>query len=287
MSNKTMDGSKQPLQLTGKRAARFILIYLMIGIVIALYSIAIYSYVRMQINDNTRINAAGRLRMLTQKMTKEILLYEDGKLSKNYIVNSDLVFNTTVYGITRGGAVPLDLKMTLSSRLPAMDDPESRVQLEKVLREWLPFRSNMERFLDRKDPAALQYILNSNEHLVETIDRTVLTIQMHADRDLRNLELIIASAIILVIGSALTALARQIKRYRSAETRLAEIEQLLPICSSCKKIRTDNDHPEDPKSWTSIDQYLHEQKDMLFTHSICPDCMMKLYPGMFKKEPAK
>jgi hypothetical protein len=264
-----------------------IIAYVMIGILIAVYSMAIYSYVRMQISDNTRINAAGRMRMLTQKMTKEILLFEDGKIPRSNVENSAMVFNITVYGITRGGVVPLDLNMTMSSRLPAMDGRRSRAELEGVILEWVPFRDHVMRFLNDRNPVSLKYILDNNEHLVGTIDRTVMAIQRHADRDLRDLWLIISSAIILVIGAVLATLVRQVKRSRSVETRLAEIEQLLPICSSCKKIRTDNNHPENPRSWTSIDEYLRDKKDMIFTHSICPDCMMKLYPGMDKDEPKK
>ncbi len=282
-----MKENPQPSASTSKRPVRFFILYGFIGLLIVAYSVIIYSYVRMQVSDNARINAAGRLRMLTQKITKEILLFQDGILPKNNVENSALVFNATIYGITRGGTVPLDMKMTMSSRLPAIDDPESRSQLEKVLAGWEPFRRNVARYLDRKDPDSLRYILENNDDLIETIDRTVMTIQKHSDHDLWTMGLIIATTILLVIAAIVATMIRQVKRYRSAETRLAEIEQLLPICSSCKKIRTDIDHPENPASWTSIDEYLHDKKDMVFTHSICPDCMMKLYPGVFKDKPKK
>jgi nitrate/nitrite-specific signal transduction histidine kinase len=265
-----------------RRIIRFVFLYLSVGLVIAAYSMTIYSYVSMQVSDNARINAAGRLRMLTQKITKEILMYQDGVLPKSNVLNSTLVFNATVYGISRGGSVPLDMNPTMSSRLPAIDDPESRARLEEVIREWAPFKLHVAQFLKDGNLVSLRYIQEHNEDLINTIDRTVMTIQKHSDSDLRDLWLIIISAIILVAGGVLAAMVRQVKRYRSAETRLAEIEQLLPICSSCKKIRTDNDHPENPRSWTSIDEYLRDKKDMVFTHSICPDCMMKLYPGMLK-----
>ena len=182
-----MNEKTQPQESTVKKSLRFIFLYAAIGAAIAAYSTTIYHYVSMQINDNTRINAAGRMRMLTQKMTKEILLYEDGKIPGRNVENSTLVFNVTVYGITRGGVVPLDMKMTMSQRLPAMDDRKSRAELENVILEWVPFRKHVIQYLKDKSPASLQYILDHNEHLVETIDRTVMTIQKHADRDLRNL----------------------------------------------------------------------------------------------------
>ncbi len=54
---------------------------------------------------------------------------------------------------------------------------------------------------------------------------------------------------------------------------------LIPICASCFKIRNEEKNDE----WQSPVDYLSEKiPEMKFTHSICPDCQTKLYPG-FKK----
>ncbi len=45
---------------------------------------------------------------------------------------------------------------------------------------------------------------------------------------------------------------------------------LVPICASCKNIRTQE------QQWVSVEKYFSEA---LFSHSICPDCFEKLYPG--------
>jgi len=53
------------------------------------------------------------------------------------------------------------------------------------------------------------------------------------------------------------------------ETTLGELKQLrglLPICSSCKKIRDDGNY------WHQIDAYLIEHSDLVFSHGLCPDC---------------
>jgi hypothetical protein len=50
---------------------------------------------------------------------------------------------------------------------------------------------------------------------------------------------------------------------------------LLPICSSCKKIRDDQGY------WTQIESYIHKHSDAQFSHGICPDCAKKLYPEIF------
>lgn len=64
-------------------------------------------------------------------------------------------------------------------------------------------------------------------------------------------------------------------RAEKLKTALDEIKTLkgiLPICASCKKIRDDQGY------WNQIEAYIREHSDALFTHSICPDCMKKLYP---------
>ncbi len=47
---------------------------------------------------------------------------------------------------------------------------------------------------------------------------------------------------------------------------------LLPICASCKKIRNDGGY------WDVMENYIRENSEADFSHSICPDCVKKLYP---------
>lgn len=279
-----MNDKTEQTATTAKLFPRFILLYCVIGVAIAAYSIAIYSYIRLQIEDNTRINASGRLRMLSQQITKEVLLYRDGTMSKSKVLNTLDFFHGTINGIARGGAVPMDQINAVTMEIRAMEGRSSQIVLNKTMEEWEPFRNHVLQYLERKDPDSLRYILDHNEDLLHTIENAVSAIHNYADNDQREMGMIIASAILLVAAAIAVSMVRQMRRYRRAETRLAEIEQLLPICSGCKKIRTDNNHPENPRSWTSIDEYLRDKKDMVFTHSICPDCMMKLYPGLFKDE---
>ena len=61
---------------------------------------------------------------------------------------------------------------------------------------------------------------------------------------------------------------------------LSEVKQLsglLPICASCKKIRDDQGY------WNQIESYIQRHSQAEFSHSICPDCMQKLYPGLAEK----
>lgn len=56
---------------------------------------------------------------------------------------------------------------------------------------------------------------------------------------------------------------------------LAEVKTLsgmLPICSSCKKIR------DDKGSWVRMESYISSRSNAQFTHGCCPECMKRLFP---------
>ena len=63
---------------------------------------------------------------------------------------------------------------------------------------------------------------------------------------------------------------RLIKELQAALTQVKTLSGLLPICSSCKKIRDDQGY------WHHVETYVREHSGAEFSHSICPDCMEKL-----------
>ncbi len=68
----------------------------------------------------------------------------------------------------------------------------------------------------------------------------------------------------------------ELKRKNAAlEKALATVKTLkglIPICASCKKIR------DDKGFWHQVEVYVKEHSEADFTHGICPDCLVKLYP---------
>lgn len=76
-------------------------------------------------------------------------------------------------------------------------------------------------------------------------------------------------------------LARAIRYAIERQNLLIKIKTLhgmLPICSSCKKIRDDEGY------WNEIEKYLADHSDVEFTHGICPDCLKELYPETYYKQ---
>ncbi|MCK9483958.1 MAG: response regulator, partial [Candidatus Marinimicrobia bacterium] len=59
--------------------------------------------------------------------------------------------------------------------------------------------------------------------------------------------------------------------------KVKTLSGLLPICSSCKKIRDDNGY------WNEVETYIHKYSEVEFSHGICPECMRKLYPEQYDR----
>lgn len=68
------------------------------------------------------------------------------------------------------------------------------------------------------------------------------------------------------------ALAAKIEELRQAADQIKTLRGIVPICSSCKKIRDDQGY------WNQVEVYIHKHSQAEFSHGICPDCMKKLYP---------
>jgi len=69
---------------------------------------------------------------------------------------------------------------------------------------------------------------------------------------------------------------RLITELREALSKVKLLSGLLPICASCKKIR------DEQGAWSEVEVYVRRHSQANFTHSICPDCVGRLYPE-FKK----
>lgn len=65
-----------------------------------------------------------------------------------------------------------------------------------------------------------------------------------------------------------------IEELQSALSKVRLLSGFLPICSSCKKIRDDQGY------WQQLEAYIRDHSEAEFSHSICPDCAEKLYPGL-------
>ena len=77
------------------------------------------------------------------------------------------------------------------------------------------------------------------------------------------------------IGSCIAVTTRvdaELALRRSHEAEVQKLEQLLSICSFCKRIR-------DGETWVRLEKYVAERFDTALSHGICPSCFEEHYPG--------
>lgn len=99
-----------------------------------------------------------------------------------------------------------------------------------------------------------------------------------------NFEIIglVTSALMLAGVYSIVPIFKAIKQAAAVQRQLFDdlqasinnvkvLSGMLPICSSCKKIRDDQGY------WTQIEAYITDHSEAEFTHGICQDCALKLY----------
>jgi PAS domain S-box-containing protein len=77
---------------------------------------------------------------------------------------------------------------------------------------------------------------------------------------------------IVTIIRDITERKRVERELREAAEDVRTLRGILPICSSCKKIR------DDQGGWSQVEVYVRDRTNAEFSHGLCPDCIEKLYP---------
>ncbi|MFA5262893.1 MAG: hypothetical protein WC378_03645 [Opitutaceae bacterium] len=84
-----------------------------------------------------------------------------------------------------------------------------------------------------------------------------------------------AFSVALFMSLLLSDLRLRNRQLQSALDEVQTLSGLLPICSNCKKIRDDAGY------WTKLETYICQHSGAHFSHGLCPDCAMALYPDVF------
>lgn len=181
------------------------------------------------------------------------------------VLNKDLRVVTANQAYYKGFAVTRE--STENKYFPELQDgiwntPELRVQLESVLRDSAPF-SDFE--VDYEAPGIGRRIMLLNgRRVVREASETPLVLLAVEDITARRL--------------AEEARDRIYLDHMAALSNVKKLTGLLPICSSCKKIRDDEGY------WKQIESYIGEHSDAEFSHGMCPECAMKIYPEFIKEK---
>lgn len=138
-----------------------------------------------------------------------------------------------------------------------------KISLEKVLKSYLIFECSFI-FIS----SIFVYFISSKYDIFEKI------VEFSRDHEGWECDEIIIVSVFLMFLFALLL----IRRWRDLKRAMREIKELkgiIPICSSCKKIR------DDKGFWHQVDAYVSNHTRAEFSHGICPECSKKLYPEYF------
>jgi hypothetical protein len=79
------------------------------------------------------------------------------------------------------------------------------------------------------------------------------------------------------VAARTAELMRANQSLRQALDEVQTLSGLLPICTTCKKIRDDHGY------WQGVEDYIRTHSQADFTHGICPDCLAKSYPEVYAR----
>jgi len=75
----------------------------------------------------------------------------------------------------------------------------------------------------------------------------------------------------------LTALRRLNAELQKALDEVKTLRGILPICSSCRKVRDDAGY------WQEVEVYIEQHSGLEFSHGLCGECSKRLYPEEYER----
>jgi GAF domain-containing protein len=100
------------------------------------------------------------------------------------------------------------------------------------------------------------------------IDRVPRDLDSDRQEALRDL----ASQVVRCLEARKTVKALQVAlaEKQRAQNKVALLQDLLPMCAWCRKVR------DDEHFWHRVEDYLSKQAEVKITHGVCPDCYERL-----------
>ncbi|MCP3951019.1 MAG: methyl-accepting chemotaxis protein [Desulfobacterales bacterium] len=200
------------------------------AIVIGMFLVTVWVTGRQK-DDGLVINLAGRQRMLSQKMTKELLAFASRKTVTGQadpalagsVRNTMQVFEMTLAALTNSGEAPLslDLAKTAYRHCPRAGKP-AYTQLIQVGKLWEVFSAKMEAVLGPGENTKedLAWIMQNNVPLLAAMNKAVGMMQKQSEGKVRGL--LYAQSVGIVLGVCFIVLA--VATIRSVVKRLDTVK---------------------------------------------------------------
>jgi nitrate/nitrite-specific signal transduction histidine kinase len=207
---------------------------------------------RRQRDDSLVVNLSGRQRMLTQRMTHQLLTYSsrldaaaDVADARARVRGTMRVFETTLDALDQGGPAPIDLQMASFRDVPAASRPVA-ARLALVRSTYQPYREAAQKILTgdlSARAAGIETIVTIESDLLAEMDAAVSLLQREAEAKVNELFLIqgAALALSLLFTVALmrwvrSSVTEPLERLREAaeEMSLGNLHKSVPVSGSAE-----------------------------------------------------
>ncbi len=190
-----------------------------------------------QKDDGLVVNLSGRQRMLTQRMTHQLLGYSslvetgrDTQQQRASVLSSMQVFERTLAALWHGGPAPLDLQMVNMRNTPPASSAVA-AQLARVDRLYKQYSAHARTILDGMDEVrheSVTYIIDNNTELLSEMNTAVNLMQMEAEGRVQELYYVQGGAVLL--GLVLSLILSSVTR-RTVIEPLRELNHLSDAMS--------------------------------------------------------
>ncbi|MCF6268189.1 MAG: methyl-accepting chemotaxis protein [Melioribacteraceae bacterium] len=212
------------------------LIGLVTSFVVLIAMIIGYTFITLnsQSSDGVVINLAGKQRMLSQKMSKEVMAVAAGTTDSKVLIKTEDLFEKTLTGLMIGNE---------ELALPGTDNAEILKALKEVAEFYKPFTKNISVVINSKQGSfeqdkALKYITDNNLALLQKINSVVKLFEIESAQKISSLKtmqiiffVLSLLALALSIYLILNIVVKPIQYVRNAAARVAtgEIDFQLEV----------------------------------------------------------
>ena len=176
---------------------KLILSVMVMGIIVVSMFLATVTFTNQQKDDGLVINLAGRQRMLSQKIMKEVLTLCRGREKGNEVggsvkalQNSMQVFETTLLVLKESGEAPLELDMnnTAFRECPKAQEP-AYSKLEEVVLQWNEFKKRINDVVENSGSSSesVEWLISNNMTLLKNMNEAVVMMQKQSEAKISQL----------------------------------------------------------------------------------------------------